>query len=146
MTLDVEATDCLEQFVGRLGLPEWPVFPDPGAVEEGVEFEDRPDLPSLDQPEAMGDEIEGRVATSRGSSSFRVPAVALRGFANTGRPASSRSSFIFAKASFGMKISPRTSSTAGAPAEAGRVRGIDLIVRTFAVMTSPVVPSPRVAA
>jgi hypothetical protein len=61
--------------------------------------------------EAVGE--EGERATIFGSSCLSVPAAALRGLAKVGRPASSRSALSAAKASFGMKISPRTSSVAG---------------------------------
>ena len=86
----------------------------------------------------------GRVATSLESSCFRVPAVALRGFTNGGSPASSRCLLSSAKAAFGMKTSPRTSNRSGA--WSGRRRGMVFMVLMFWVMSSPVVPSPRVTA
>ena len=64
-------------------------------------------------PNPWARKASGRAATCRGSSCLRVPAVALRGLANAGSPSASRSSFSLAKASLGMKTSPRTSSTGG---------------------------------
>ena len=77
-----------------------------------------------------------------------VPAAALRGLAAADWPAASRSSFILRKASCGMTHSPRISKASGRPAAASfaglKASGMDLMVRTFDVTSSPVVPSPRV--
>ena len=81
----------------------------------------------------------------RESSWRRLPAAALRGLTNTFSPAASASRFIASNPALGMKTSPRTSSRAGHPWPR-RVRGMALMVRTFSVISSPVVPSPRVAA
>ena len=81
----------------------------------------------------------------RESSWRRLPAAALRGLTNTFSPAASALAFIASKPAFGMKTSPRTSSLAGHPVPR-RLRGMALMVRTFSVISSPVVPSPRVAA
>ena len=86
----------------------------------------------------------GRLATSLGSSCLRVPAVALRELTKAGSPSSSRCSLSLAKAASFMKTSPRTSRRLGA--SVGKVRGMEPMVRMLAVMSSPVVPSPRVAA
>jgi hypothetical protein len=53
-----------------------------------------------------------RVARNVAGSSANGAAAALRGFANAGSPAASRSSFMRVNAASGMKIS-RTSSEAG---------------------------------
>ena len=77
-----------------------------------------------------------------------MPAVELRAFMNSGSPARRRSSFTRSKLAFGMKISPRTSRTAGTgvPAGGARTSGTASIARTLRVTSSPVAPSPRVAA
>ena len=83
-----------------------------------------------------------------GSSCRTVPAVAFRGFANTENPCFSRSSFIRLNDVIGMSISPRTSKSGGMPAffnlSAAIDSGTERTVRTLAVTSSPVVPSPRV--
>ncbi|MOA20276.1 hypothetical protein D3C78_1407100 [compost metagenome] len=81
----------------------------------------------------------------RESSWRRLPAAALRGLTNTFSPAASAFSFIAAKPALGINTSPRTSSRAGQPVPR-RVRGMALMVRTLSVISSPVAPSPRVAA
>ena len=77
-----------------------------------------------------------------------MPAVELRAFMNSGSPALRRSSLTRSKLATGMNISPRTSSTGGIGVPAGgcSTSGTDAMARTLCVTTSPVVPSPRVAA
>ena len=87
----------------------------------------------------------GRLAVSAGSFCRSEPAAALRGLASGALPASIRASLNSAKALDGMKTSPRTSISAGKPLPLSCC-GISLMVRTLWVMSSPVVPSPRVAA
>jgi hypothetical protein len=82
-----------------------------------------------------------RLAVTAGSFWRSEPAPEFRGFAYSGRPASSRSALIRTNSPFGMNTSPRTSAVAGLAS----VAGIAVIVRRFAVTSSPVVPSPRVA-
>ena len=82
----------------------------------------------------------------RGSSSFSEPAAAFRGFANSGSPCSTRITFREANEVFGMYTSPRTSRTGGILLPSVSLRGIAFIVLTFAVTSSPVEPSPLVAA
>ena len=80
----------------------------------------------------------------RGSSWRRLPAAALRGFTNSFSPRSRWRAFMRSKSARSMSTSPRTSRRAGALRRAacsGSVR----TVRRFAVTSSPVVPSPRVA-
>ena len=86
-----------------------------------------------------------RDAVIRGSFCRSEPAAELRGLANAALPASSSDSFSLPNASTGMNTSPRTSSTAGCPVPESRA-GMEEIVRMFGVTSSPVRPSPRVAA
>ena len=81
----------------------------------------------------------------RGSFWRSEPAAEFRGLAKAGRPASSSDSFSFSNASTGMNTSPRTSSTAGWPVPFSRV-GMAEMVRMLGVTSSPVRPSPLVAA
>jgi len=87
----------------------------------------------------------GLLAVTRGSFCRSDPAAEFRGLANAGLPASSRDSFSLPNASTGRKTSPRTSSVAGQSEPFSRA-GIEAIVRMFGVTSSPVRPSPRVAA
>ena len=73
-----------------------------------------------------------------------MPAVALRAFTNSASPSFWRRAFTASKLAFGMKISPRTSSTVGASPR--RRSGTLRIGRTLAVTSSPFSPSPRVIA
>ena len=86
-----------------------------------------------------------REAVTRGSFCRSDPAAEFRGLANAGLPASSSDSFSFPNASTGMNTSPLTSSTAGWPEPVSRV-GMEEMVRMFGVTSSPVRPSPLVAA
>ncbi len=84
-----------------------------------------------------------RASTPSAGSSVRiVPAATLRGLANTGSPASSRSRLMRSKARRGRYTSPRTSTLPRGPSFSEC--GIDLMVRTLVVTSSPRVPSPRV--
>lgn len=87
----------------------------------------------------------GRCAVIFGSSWRRLPAAALRGFANSRCSAARWRSFRRAKSRLNISTSPRTSSRAGTCAPFS-FSGIERIVRTFSVTSSPVVPSPRVDA
>lgn len=87
----------------------------------------------------------GRCAVIFGSSWRRLPAAALRGFANSRCSAARCRSFRRAKSRLNISTSPRTSSTAGTFAPFS-FSGIERIVRTFSVTSSPVAPSPRVDA
>ncbi|GJD17990.1 hypothetical protein RIVM261_029460 [Rivularia sp. IAM M-261] len=74
--------------------------------------------------------------------------MALRGLANTDSEAFCRSSLICLNTLSGKKASPRTSIRSGmtsSKASAFNRKGMERIVRTFCVMSSPVTPSPRVA-
>lgn len=86
----------------------------------------------------------GRVATSFESSCLSVPAVAFLGLTNAGSPASVRCLLSSSNEAFAMKTSPRTSNRSGA--ESGRRSGMVFMVLMFCVMSSPVLPSPRVTA
>ena len=86
------------------------------------------------------------MAVILGSSSLSEPAAAFLGFANSGSPCSTRISFSEAKEVLGMYTSPRTSRTEGMFWPSVSLRGIAFIVLTFAVTSSPVAPSPLVAA
>jgi hypothetical protein len=86
-----------------------------------------------------------REAVIRGSFCRSDPAAELRGLAKAGLPASSSDSFSFPNASTGMNTSPLTSRIAGCPEPVSRV-GMEEIVRMLGVTSSPVRPSPRVAA
>ncbi len=92
-----------------------------------------------------------RFAVIDGSFWRRLPAAALRGFANACLPFSTAAAFSASKLDFGMYTSPRSSTGASAsrnpPSAPSRRRsGTSFTVRMFAVTSSPVVPSPRVAA
>ena len=104
---------------------------------------------SNDTPSAAPNECthrrSGRFAVTFGSFWRSDPAAALRGFENGRCSASSIIRFSSSKALTGRYISPRTSMTAGG-ASIRSVRGTCSTVRTFAVMSSPIRPSPRVAA
>ena len=89
--------------------------------------------------------LRARDAVTRGSFCRSEPAAELRGLAKAALPASSSDSFSFPNASTGMKTSPRTSSTAGWPEPFSRA-GMAAMVRMLGVTSSPVRPSPRVAA
>ena len=85
------------------------------------------------------------MAVTRGSFCRSDPAAVLRGFTYSGLPASACRSFSSWNAATGRYTSPRTSSTSGQPFPASR-EGAAAIVRMFGVTSSPVTPSPRVAA
>ena len=92
-----------------------------------------------------------RFAVMDGSFWRRLPAAALRGFANACLPFSTAAAFSASKLDFGMYTSPRSSTGASAsrkpPSAPSRRRsGTSFTVRMLAVTSSPVVPSPRVAA
>ena len=89
-----------------------------------------------------------RVAVTRGSFWRSDPAAELRGLANIGLPASTREALSLSKASMDKKTSPRTSTRSGTGNSSVPLSrcGIDLMVRTFGVTSSPVRPSPRVSA
>ncbi len=89
--------------------------------------------------------LSARDAVTRGSFCRSEPAAELRGLAKAALPASSSDSFSFPNASTGMNTSPRTSSTAGWPEPFSRA-GMAAMVRMLGVTSSPVRPSPRVAA
>ena len=80
-----------------------------------------------------------------GSSCRKLPAAALRGLANGGSPDISRSAFKDIKSDLRMNTSPLTSSNLGMERLSfRRASGIALMVFKFAVMSSPLIPSPRV--
>ena len=86
-----------------------------------------------------------------GSFWRRLPAAALRGFANACLPFATAAALSASKLLLGMYTSPRSSTGAAAsrrpPSAASRRRsGTSFTVRMLAVTSSPVVPSPRVAA
>lgn len=87
----------------------------------------------------------GRVAVTRGSFWRSEPAAALRGLAKGLSPASTRRALSSSNPAMGKKTSPRISTSAGTRSPLRR-SGISAIVRTLGVMSSPVRPSPRVAA
>ena len=92
-----------------------------------------------------------RIFVTAGSFWRSEPAAALRGFAKGARPSSSAAAFKASKLFFGMYTSPRSSSVStpgamAARASSRRRKGTSRTVRMFTVTSSPVVPSPRVAA
>ncbi len=104
---------------------------------------------SLISPRPCAAKPSLREAVILGSSCLSVPAAALRGFRNGSSPASSRSRFTRSNSAIGKYTSPRTSSTSGtdeAPRPAASTSGTARMVRTFAVTSSPLTPSPRVSA
>ena len=86
-----------------------------------------------------------RDAVILGSFCRSEPAAEFRGLAKAALPASSSDSFSLPNASTGMNTSPLTSRMAGCPEPFSRA-GIEEMVRMFGVTSSPVRPSPRVAA
>ena len=76
------------------------------------------------------------------------PAALLRGLANGALPSATRRALSSAKSSRRKKTSPRTSSSEGTGRSGVgvRVTGMSSIVRALRVTSSPVLPSPRVAA
>ncbi len=80
----------------------------------------------------------------RESNCLTAPAAVLRGLTKTLLPSVSALALMRAKPALPRNISPRTSSRAGGDWLSSR-KGILLIVRTLCVMSSPVMPSPRVA-
>ena len=88
-----------------------------------------------------------RDAVTRGSFCRSDPAAALRGLANGLLPASTCDAFSSANAATGRNTSPRISIRSGCVAGSPpSTSGIVEMVRTFSVTSSPVRPSPRVAA
>ncbi len=85
---------------------------------------------------------------TRGSFWRSDPAAALRGLAKTGLPASVIDALSRSKASVGRKTSPRTSTSAGTGNSSVPLSrcGIESMVLTLGVTSSPVLPSPRVSA
>ena len=92
----------------------------------------------------------GRAAVFRGSFCRSEPAAVFRGFAYGALPAATRAAFSSSKPATGKYTSPRTSTCSGCGASPGpppaSVCGTPWMVRTFSVTSSPVRPSPRVAA
>ncbi len=75
------------------------------------------------------------------------PAAEFLGLTKRRSPASDCRRLSSAKADTGMYTSPRTSMTSGAGSTAADNRsGMSAMVATLAVTSSPVLPSPRVAA
>ena len=89
--------------------------------------------------------LSARDAVIRGSFCRSDPAAELRGFANGGLPASVSRRFSSSNAATGRNTSPRTSRTSGQP-DPDSLLGTAAMVLTFGVTSSPVTPSPRVAA
>ena len=88
-----------------------------------------------------------RDAVTRGSFCRSEPAAALRGLANGLLPASTWDAFSSANAATGRNTSPRISMQLRVRRRvAASTSGIVAIVRTLSVTSSPVRPSPRVAA
>ena len=104
---------------------------------------------SNDTPSAAPNECthrrSGREAVTFGSFCRSDPAAALRGLAKGFCSAASSPSLSCSKARTGRYISPRISTIAGGSSSVRRF-GTPTTVRTLAVMSSPVRPSPRVAA
>ena len=84
-----------------------------------------------------------RRATSAESCILKVPEAAFLGLAKGASPFATFSSLIFSKELIGINPSPRTSKVVGNLSEL-TVSGIRRIVLTFSVISSPLVPSPRV--
>ncbi len=88
-----------------------------------------------------------REAVSCGSSWRTEPAAELRGLANGSFPSAISRSLSWSKALANMMISPRIERNGGAGRSLSRsFRGTLAMVRTLAVIPSPLRPSPRVAA
>ncbi len=86
----------------------------------------------------------GREAVILESNKRSEPAAALRGFAKRDLPSASRSAFILSNASRERYTSPRTSNRS-IPSTVLTCSGMEPIVLRFAVISSPLTPSPRVA-
>ncbi len=87
----------------------------------------------------------GLFAVFRGSNCRKLPAAAFLGLTKVFSPFLRAIAFIFSKPFFGIKTSPRTSNLSDNFLFLRNRNGIDLIVRIFSVISSPVSPSPRVA-
>ena len=94
-----------------------------------------------DLAQAVAAEFQGRLAVILESSWRKLPAAALRGLAKVLPPLSAWAAFRRSKPALLMYTSPRTSSTAGQPSPCS-LSGMLRTVRTLALMSSPVVPSP----
>ena len=88
----------------------------------------------------------GRVAVTRGSFWRSEPAAALRGLANGALPASTRLALSSAKAADGEEDLAADLDPLGTVASPASRCGMPSMVRTLWVTSSPVRPSPRVAA
>ena len=86
---------------------------------------------------AAGSDLRVELAQAAGRGVARIGERSCRRFASCRALSAS-------KPALGMKISPRTSSTVGQPAPCS-LSGMLRTVRTLALMSSPVLPSPRVA-
>ena len=88
----------------------------------------------------------GLDAVTQGSFWRSDPAAALRGFANALPPAARSCTFSCSNALTGKYISPRDLDDGWRIVDRERARDAPGTVRTFDVMSSPMRPSPRVAA
>ena len=134
MTPSIESRDSV---VGATGNPAEPAHSRNPRCESNV-------MPCA-KPNECTHRRSGRDAVTFGSFCRSDPAAAFRGFENALPPASNSWSFSSSNAVTGKYISPRISTTAGGSSTVS-VRGMPFTVRTFAVMSSPMRPSPRVAA
>ena len=87
----------------------------------------------------------GRLAVIFGSNWRKLPAAALRGLTNVFSPFTNAFLLKISNPDRGMKISPLTSRMSGMLVPRN-LKGTLLMVRTLAVMSSPIDPSPLVAA
>ena len=92
----------------------------------------------------VGLKARRRLAVTLGSFCLSEPAAQLRGLTKGSRPARFSSSLTCSKPLKLMYTSPRISRRSGGSPD--RRRGIAAMARAFAVTSSPVSPSPRVAA
>ena len=108
-------------------------------------------------PSWYAQNASSRLAVTSAFFCRKLPAPALRGLTGTASgflPAAMRTTFSssfcflnFSNAAKGMYTSPRTSNTSGTvPFTAVSFLGMTAMVETFAVTSSPTLPSPRVAA
>ena len=101
--------------------------------------------PSSTIPIPWAINCRGRAAVSLGSSCRRLPAAAFLGLANSFSSRARCVLFSSSNPDLVMNTSPLTSSLAGNTVSRN-ASGILFIVRILEVTSSPVVPSPRVAA
>ena len=139
IVLTTSSIVLLRVMCGLIGMPSDLMW------SRKLEYVSMSSMPTT-SPRPWATKLKRRRATTVGSRLFNVPAVELRALANNGSPSRSRSALMRSNSALGMKISPRTSNVGGGSCCGSNRKGIARIARTWAVMSSPRSPSPRVTA